>query len=94
MMGAEHVGRTWCSQCANSSSVPRENPEARAVWCLIRTRKAAVPWLRPTLGKEAVQKSAFLIPRLQRRERRKSRRAWEEGMARDGGGRRMPRVGK
>lgn len=46
------------------------------------------------MGKEADEKLTFLIPRLQSRERRKSRRAWDEGMAGDWGGRRMPSVGK
>lgn len=82
------------TQCANSRSIPRGNPEARAVWWLIRNRKAAVPWLRPTLGKEAVQKLAFYIPRLQKTERRKSRSVREEGMAQERGGRRTPTVGK
>lgn len=61
-------GMTESSVC-QQQVCPKREPEARAVWWLIRNRKAVVLQLRPTLGREGDEKLAFLIPRLQRRER-------------------------
>lgn len=78
-LGARGMTSSVCQQ----QVCPKRESRGKSWWCLIRNRKAVVPWLRPTLGKEADEKLAFLIPRLQRRGRRKSRRAWDEGMAGD-----------